>query len=427
MLVSDYNNFVHCTEEYQNKDTKSRRDIALYGLIGEIGSIVSALKKNILSDHDNLTSINDEIIEEIGDAVWYCFSLVSIENQGKSVNILSNSIRKLRVELMSKSERSEKFRKKIGEEKYKEFMDNSKKIPSTSNMKFSDYQKLSILTARVSGDELLRVCLAVLWQNGAELLRKELNKDELYFNSSINKQKINDILMSVAWHLSAIASVFNASLDDIAKFNVAKISSRRDGLSPTSLHDEGLPDLEQFPRQFSVEFVASGCGRSQMWFDGEKLGDELTDNAYEGDGYRFHDVLHLANVAHLGWSPVMRALMGRKRKSLPTVDEVEDGARARIVEEAIVKFIHAEGVMISERRGHSDESKPMFSSRDDISYDFLKVIKRLVKGLEVENNSYWEWERAILNGYKIFHELKTFNQGVVKVDLDERTISFCQS
>ena len=48
---------------------------------------------------------------------------------------------------------------------------------------------------------------------------------------------------------------------------------------------------------------------------GEKIGDELTDNAYKDDGYRFHDVFHSAYVAILGWSPVIRKLLKRKRKS----------------------------------------------------------------------------------------------------------------
>jgi hypothetical protein len=55
-----------------------------------------------------------------------------------------------------------------------------------------------------------------------------------------------------------------------------------------------------------------------MYFGGKPLGDDLTDNAYVDDGYRFHDVIHLALIAHLGWSPVVRGLMRRKRKSKMT-------------------------------------------------------------------------------------------------------------
>jgi hypothetical protein len=54
-----------------------------------------------------------------------------------------------------------------------------------------------------------------------------------------------------------------------------------------------------------------------MYWSGHRLGDDLTDNARDDDGYRFHDVMHLANVANLGWSPVLRKMMGRRRRDPP--------------------------------------------------------------------------------------------------------------
>ena len=38
-------------------------------------------------------------------------------------------------------------------------------------------------------------------------------------------------------------------------------------------------------------------------------------NNRRDDGYRFHDVVHLAYAAILGWSPVTRALLDCKRRS----------------------------------------------------------------------------------------------------------------
>ncbi len=66
----------------------------------------------------------------------------------------------------------------------------------------------------------------------------------------------------------------------------------------------------------------------------------MDDNAHEADGYRFHDVFHLAFMATFGWSPVIRALLKRKRKSNPAIDNVEDGARAIIIEEAISAMVY---------------------------------------------------------------------------------------
>ena len=56
------------------------------------------------------------------------------------------------------------------------------------------------------------------------------------------------------------------------------------------------------------------------------IGDTLTDNVRDPDHYRFHDVFHLAYAAILHWSPVVRALIKQKRKSVQYIDENEDGA-----------------------------------------------------------------------------------------------------
>ncbi|MFI0349933.1 hypothetical protein [Actinomadura sp. 9N407] len=54
---------------------------------------------------------------------------------------------------------------------------------------------------------------------------------------------------------------------------------------------------------------------------------------------RMHDVFHLSYAAVLGWSPVMRSLMRRKRKSDPAIDEAEDGGRAIAIEEGISTMV----------------------------------------------------------------------------------------
>ena len=76
--------------------------------------------------------------------------------------------------------------------------------------------------------------------------------------------------------------------------------------------------------------------------DGAPAGDELQDNAYVEDGYRFHDIFHVAHAAKLGWSPVLRGKLlnpKRKRSVDPIVDEVEDGGRAIVIDEAIVAYV----------------------------------------------------------------------------------------
>ena len=163
-----------------------------------------------------------------------------------------------------------------------------------------------------------------------------------------------------------------------------------------------------------------------MYFEGRRLGDDLTDNAYYEDGYRFHDVMHVALAAKLGWSPVLRKLMGRKRKSEQHLDEVEDGARAAIVEEAIINAIYAEGRRVAGLAASASAAGPvqLFTDSSDISFTFLKRLETLAAGLEVAGSNYWEWEDAILEGFSIFNRLRGAGRGTVSVDLGQRSLNF---
>src|SRR5439155_4028270 len=137
-------------------------------------------------------------------------------------------------------------------------------------------------------------------------------------------------------------------------------------LLPGRKYDAGLPVAQQRLRRFTVRFTAGtgekdGLPRAKMYMGSEPYGDPLDDNSYEEDGYRFHDAFHLANAAVLGWSPVTRALLRRKRKSDLLVDRVEDGARAIAHEEGLTAFI------FSEASGHK-----FFLGADRVDWDLLK-------------------------------------------------------
>jgi hypothetical protein len=164
-----------------------------------------------------------------------------------------------------------------------------------------------------------------------------------------------------------------------------------------------------------------------MYFEGRALGDALTDNAYVDDGYRFHDVIHLALIAHLGWSPVLRGMMKRKRKSKNNnVDEVEDGGRAKVVEELVIKAIHSEGDRQANAAGRCILGKVtrLFPDRSLINFHLLKTLRTYVDKLEVWNNAYWEWEDAIFSGCDMFFQLCVEKQGTVHVDLNTRKLTF---
>ncbi|MBV9826143.1 MAG: hypothetical protein JO001_10780 [Alphaproteobacteria bacterium] len=421
MLAADYDAFVRATDQSIDKSSRERWDIAIYGLVGEIGSVLSAVKKEMLGSGSEISRLaTREIQAELGDVLWYCFSLAQI--CGHPRNLLAQDIEDLRKELSGRKRWSAKFRTALDPKKRAQFLEEAKTFPTSEIVTFNNYQNLAFLTARTDRKVLLEVCLAVLWQLGAQLLRRKLPKIEIELNTSVKRKSVKRALGEIIWHVSALAKLYDLSLDAIAEFNKEKVAFRMTRGTPTRLHDEDVSRSDQrFPRRFEIAFLTVGEGHSRMYMNGRQVGSELTDNSYEDDGYRFHDVFHIANAAILGWSPVLRGVLKLKRKYDPKVDEVQDGARATIVEEAIVKVIHSEGVRLA---GNPCDRTPLFPRRSDITFRFLDLIHTFVVGLEVETNKYWEWEDAIMAGHKVFYELGTEQQGTVTVDLEARQITF---
>jgi hypothetical protein len=142
------------------------------------------------------------------------------------------------------------------------------------------------------------------------------------------------------------------------------------------------------------------------------IGDRVTDNIIEPDDYRFHDVFHYAYAALLGWSPVIRALLRLKRKSESRIDEGQDGARATLIEEGVSTFIFAYAKQLD-----------LFEGQElgDLSFTLLKRVKEFVHGYEAGDCPLWQWEEAILAGYKAFRFLREHRRGRVEFDLEKRS------
>ena len=427
MKVSDYDLFVQRTD--QSHDT----DVALYGIVGELGSVISAVKRRLIVSTEDWNVANKEIIEELGDLVWYCFAYAqchSAETGRESLNFLTHDIANLREEIGSSDERAKRIGNVLGSQSRDQFLSRAADFAQrSSTICFSEYQELAFLTARTAGRTLLEVCLAVMTQLCAELLRRsKLPEIEINLNKSLPDRRIEDVLGEMIWHIAAIATLYDLSLDTIVHANTDKLSHRYGCHAPTPLFDSAasVPEHERLPRRLEVCFVSTGPDRLQMYRAGRRLGDPLTDNSHDEDGYRFHDVFHLALAAKLGWSPVLRKLFGCKRKSDPHTDEAEDGARAQIVEEAVINAIHAEGIrqVDSKLPGEPPDAQRLFASKSDISFDLLKLVKSFVRKLEVSKSLFSEWVDAIHDGCAVFHNLRQEQQGTISVDLEQRTIAF---
>jgi len=109
----------------------------------------------------------------------------------------------------------------------------------------------------------------------------------------------------------------------------------------------------------------------------------------------------------------MRALIKHKRKSDPKCDEEQDGGRAIVVEEGVSAWIFS----------RAKELK-FFEGQTKVSLGLLKTVSEFVSGYEVERCPLKLWERAILDGYAVFRQLRANNGGWIVGDRRARAIEY---
>jgi NTP pyrophosphatase (non-canonical NTP hydrolase) len=379
-------------DEYQQSTTLTDRNdragidglgFVLLGLFGEVGSLLSALKKK-QRDKDAYVAYHDTVIEELGDVLWY----------------FANTALRAGIDLSALAQR---VTATLADWDY-----HGRSGPVT----FADLQKaLKDFAGPLASDAVERGLLTLAGKVG--LLLEDFSSGRI----AANRDVLSAGLVEIFRTLIAAADDADVSLEEAARSNLAKTLGRwPTDLDWGSLYDEPFDPDEQLPRRIEMVFKEKEVGGKtyviQQW-NGVNIGDRLTDNRLEPDDYRFHDVFHLAYAAILGWSPTLRALLKVKRKSRPEIDENEDGARAGLIEEGISTWIFNHGVRNQD-----------FRSVTTLDYGLLKAVRELVRGYEVESRPLWQWERAILEGFRVFRELRKHRGGTVTADLINRTIKF---
>lgn len=291
-------------------------------------------------------------------------------------------------------------------------------------MDFNTYQIEAQKTDRVSAnqsesDAIVSLVVPLLGLAGetGELLseyKKHLRDGDAHL---LFKDRVKEELGDLLWYVANVGAKFGVSLNDIAEFNLAKTHDRwgEQNFYTVPL-DVGYREQQRLPEIFEIalhEVQVNGKPKIRTSMDGKQIGDDLTDNADDPDGYRFHDVFHLAFVAVLGWSPVIRKLLKRKRKDNEQVDEVQDGGRAQVIDEAIAALV------FEYARKHN-----WLVDVQELDYQLLRTIKGITGILEVSNRSPGEWQRAIIMGFDVWRRVRDAGGGKIRVNQRERELTY---
>ena len=296
-------------------------------------------------------------------------------------------------------------------------------------MDFYEYQELAMRSNQIPAVENADFIVPLLGLVGeAGSLLTEYKK-YLRDGSShkLFKEGIAEELGDLLWYIANLASKFELDLNEIAQDNLKKCQNRwgwrQEGVSSSYRNvsafcfDHDFPEKERLPRKFELEIFEITENSSvtvKAFSNGIQIGNTLTDNSYSDDGYRFHDIFHIAYAAILGWSPVTRTLLNkRKRKSKPMIDEVEDGGRAIAIEEGISALV------FSYAKRHN-----FLKGVNALDYQLLKTIKDMTSHLEVAQCSLGSWERAILYGYRTWRLVVKNKGGKIIADLDKSCLSY---
>lgn len=340
------------------------------GLFGEVGSLMATSKK-LHREGNAYAAYSHAVIEEFGDTLWY-FAALCRRLGYKLEDIVAEASN--------------------GEDVSSELVTSSMpEGPLACVKSFTNHSALDDLLLKLGRD-----AAALLDQDSKSSLQRELL---IRFSRTY--------LMAV----QACEIPFSA----ITHTNVEKTEGRflRPNFEKLPVFDAEFPEEEQLPEEFRIEIKQRTNGKSYLRWNRVFIGAPLTDNIGDPDGYRFHDVFHLAHAAVLHWSPTFRALISQKRKSDAKLDENEDGGRARVIEEGLTAYIFS-----------CAKDLKFFEGQSSVSFDLLKTIKNFVRGYEVERCPLWLWERAILDGYKVFRQIVANNGGTVVGDRSTRTISY---
>lgn len=295
-------------------------------------------------------------------------------------------------------------------------------------MNVDDYQVQALETIQFDPNDKTARSIVMLGLSGevgglSTEYKKNIRDGESY---TIFRDKLTEEIGDIIWYISTLASIEGISLSEILDKNLKKTQGRWKDIQEDTqpgfegeFYDDEFPENEKIPREFVAEFkeVEKDDGKkyASITVNGEDFGDPIRDNYYTDDYYRFHDIFHFSYATILGWSPIARGLMHKKRRSDRSTDEIEDGGRAKVIDEAISALV------FEYARNHN-----FLDGVKTIDEQLLQTIKSLTRHLEVGSATLKEWEKAIIIGFDIWRKMRSKKCGRVVCSLLDKTMYFEQ-
>jgi NTP pyrophosphatase (non-canonical NTP hydrolase) len=262
VTVAEFEGQAAATDQLNPDDSET----PLLGLVGEVGSLLSALKKK-RRDTDAFFGYHEAVVEELGDVLWYVSRVAQRGGTSLAEALARVAGSTAEVDVLSFDD--------LG------VSDNA------------DQRAFEVSLLRLAGEagDLAKRFADGAYQHNVDALRGDLVK----------------LLRPLVQAANAEA----VSLREAALHNMEKTEDRwpTNRLFPIPM-DEGFHVDEQLPRKMRVLVYEREVNGTKFVFQkmgGVLVGDRLTDNHMPPDDYRFYDVFHFAHAAVLGWSPTTRA------------------------------------------------------------------------------------------------------------------------
>ncbi len=366
ILLRDYMREIKPTDKLPQDNLEP----VLMGLFGEVGSIMATAKK-YHREKAAYAGYRQAVEEEFGDALWYFTTLC--RRLGIGVDTI-----------LSEAANQDGYIKSI----------------AASDLLDGPVSHISSVNAPSDLDKTL---LNLGEATAALLGIKSLD------------ERTHDLLYTFSDRYLQALQAARVNFSKVARMNIEKTRGRFLEADTPELptFDDEFSDEERLPRYFEIKITQRKSGQSYLQWNGVFIGDPLTDNILDPDGYRFHDVFHFAHAAILHWSPTFRSLIKHKRKSDPKLDEAQDGGRAIVIEEGLTAWIFSCAKHLN-----------FFDGKTSVSFDLLKTIQQFVHGYEVEECPLKLWEQAVLEGYEVFRQVRDNNGGIVIGNREARTIEY---